>query len=284
MQKGEDHLDDAILEFRRILFLDPTNERARKNLERIRAKRGDKDRTVTMDAHALRDASSDVAAAEATPRKRRPRLRPRRKISRWVYATGIAGVGVLAAALLWTSRDLIGAYSSARGIQTPVSSSLSESPLILAGAHDEPATPADAKPTQADTPVVVQKDTVVAASVPDVKNTAPSEARQKPTRQPDVKQPETTVSKAVSREPVETGLLSVFFLGGVGEVKVNGKRFSQQPPFEGAVMPAGRYRVSCRMSGDSAPHEIAVTIAPGRETVIEYEMGGEPVVSGGDQE
>ncbi|HEU4364357.1 MAG TPA: hypothetical protein VFT13_02720, partial [Candidatus Krumholzibacteria bacterium] len=62
----------------------------------------------------------------------------------------------------------------------------------------------------------------------------------------------------------------------------NGRRFEHQPPFEGVVMPAGKYRIACRMSGDDVPREIVITIAPDRETVIEYETGGEPRVTTGE--
>jgi hypothetical protein len=78
---------------------------------------------------------------------------------------------------------------------------------------------------------------------------------------------------------VETGTLSVFFLGGVGELRVNGKKFAHQPPFEGVSMPAGTYRIACRMTGDDAPREVMVTIRADAETVLEYEMGGTPVVT-----
>ena len=50
LQKGQHHLDDAALEFRRILFLDPNNERARKNLDRIKSQQGGANRTLTIDA------------------------------------------------------------------------------------------------------------------------------------------------------------------------------------------------------------------------------------------
>ncbi len=75
------------------------------------------------------------------------------------------------------------------------------------------------------------------------------------------------------------GTLSVYFLGGVGEFFVNGKRFAQQPPFDGVSIPSGTYRMACRMSGDAAPKEFAVTIRPNQGTVIEYEVGHDPVVT-----
>jgi hypothetical protein len=75
------------------------------------------------------------------------------------------------------------------------------------------------------------------------------------------------------------GTLSVYFLGGVGEFFVNGKRFAHQPPFEGVSLPPGSYRMACRMSGDAAPKEIVVLIHSNRETVVEYEIGKDPVAA-----
>jgi hypothetical protein len=79
-------------------------------------------------------------------------------------------------------------------------------------------------------------------------------------------------------KPAE-GTLSVYFLGGVGEFFVNGKRFAYQPPFEGVNIAAGTYRMACRMSGDTAPREFTVTIQSNRETVVEYEIGKDPTVT-----
>jgi hypothetical protein len=78
---------------------------------------------------------------------------------------------------------------------------------------------------------------------------------------------------------VEKGSLSVYFLGGVGDVWIDGKLFPHQPPFEKAPLSAGTHRVSCRMSEDNQSKEITVTIRPEKETVIEYEVGSNPVVS-----
>jgi hypothetical protein len=90
-----------------------------------------------------------------------------------------------------------------------------------------------------------------------------------------------TKAKTASTDTVAAaGSLSVYFLGGVGDVWVDGKLFPYQPPFDRAPLAAGTHRVSCRMSEDSESHEIVVTIHSGRETVIEYEVGGKPVVSG----
>jgi hypothetical protein len=75
------------------------------------------------------------------------------------------------------------------------------------------------------------------------------------------------------------GRLSVYYLGGVGELELNGRAFSQQPPFSGAVLPAGRYRVVCRMVNESDSREFDITVKEGGETVLEYEVGKEPAVS-----
>ncbi len=77
---------------------------------------------------------------------------------------------------------------------------------------------------------------------------------------------------------LEFGELTVYFLGGVGEFKVNGKLFKLQPPFSGVKVPAGKHRVSCRMAGESGERDFEILIEKNRETIIEYEGGGEPIV------
>jgi serine/threonine protein kinase len=300
MQKGEDHLEDALLEFRRILFLDPTNERARKNLERIRTQRGDEGKTLTLDAQG-----ADLLAA-ARPQKRgdadreRPRTRKkaRRRIPGWMYAVGVAGVAGLVAAMLWTGRGPGAAFTAVGQKQAPSQSAMGESPLdLVSGAND--GAPASVEPARAasgaDNGAARQSaaDSValppgsgatdvpaVAAAKPAVRalETKPTEAKPTETKSAETKK------ATVRPEPVPNGTLSVFFLGGVGEVSVNGKHFDHIPPFEGVVMPAGTYRIACRMSGDDVPRELVVAIAPNRETVIEYELGGEPVASFSDEE
>ena len=75
------------------------------------------------------------------------------------------------------------------------------------------------------------------------------------------------------------GTLSVYFLGGVGEFRINGKLFEKQPPFSGIPVPAGTHRISCRMANESGLKEFDVTVVEGHETVVEYETGSEPVVT-----
>jgi serine/threonine protein kinase len=78
---------------------------------------------------------------------------------------------------------------------------------------------------------------------------------------------------------LEFGTLSVYFLGGVGELRVNGKLFGQQPPFSSVKVPVGTHRLSCRMASESNGRSIEITIEKNRETIVEYEVGSDPVVS-----
>jgi serine/threonine protein kinase len=77
------------------------------------------------------------------------------------------------------------------------------------------------------------------------------------------------------------GRLSVYFLGGVGELRINGKLFEKQPPFSGVRVPVGTHRLSCRLANETQPTEFTVKVEKGHETVVEYEAGGEPVVTVG---
>ncbi|MFQ5510282.1 MAG: protein kinase [Candidatus Krumholzibacteriia bacterium] len=75
------------------------------------------------------------------------------------------------------------------------------------------------------------------------------------------------------------GRLSVYFLGGVGELWFDGRKFKQQPPFTGAVVPAGRHTILCNMFREQDSREVGVTVKEGVDTVIEYEVGSEPTVT-----
>jgi len=75
------------------------------------------------------------------------------------------------------------------------------------------------------------------------------------------------------------GRLSVYFLGGVGELNINGTKFKEQPPFTGIVVPAGSYTVSCDMFNDEDSREFTIVVREGENTIIEYEIGSEPLVS-----
>jgi cytoskeletal protein RodZ len=322
MQKGNDQLDDALLEFRRILFLDPTNDRARKNLQTIRERRGDNNRTVAIDAVELPSAATGKAQAARTGRSaaaQRParhRARPHRRVPRWTYAAGGVGVVVLVAALWWNANRAPHASVTAP-TRSPSLSSLSESPLLrdLSGEAAVPATTdsasvaqraqepapgnAQPKPVAGDAAARTEDTAADVAARPNgvepapgvrdttadraVKKDAALAANTRPATKAGETQPGATASQTVTRPaaPVATGTLSVYFLGGVGEVLIDGKRFPHEPPFDGVSLPAGRHRIACRMSGDATPRAVDITIVPGRETVIEYEMGGEPVVSQG---
>ena len=78
---------------------------------------------------------------------------------------------------------------------------------------------------------------------------------------------------------IKYGKLSVYFLGGVGELRIDGKRFAQQPPFTAVSVPVGKHKVSCRMTTDAAGKEFEITVKEGQETVIEYEAGNDPTVT-----
>jgi hypothetical protein len=75
------------------------------------------------------------------------------------------------------------------------------------------------------------------------------------------------------------GALSVYFLGGVGELHIDGKPFKEQPPFTAASIPVGTHFVSCRMTNDPGRREFEITIEAGRETIIEYEIGKTPAIT-----
>jgi hypothetical protein len=87
--------------------------------------------------------------------------------------------------------------------------------------------------------------------------------------------------KKITLEPpiVAYGRLSVYFLGGVGQLLINGEKFDQQPPFTGAVLPAGTYQVLCAMFHEEDTRQFDITVKDGQNTIIEYEVGNDPVVS-----
>lgn len=74
------------------------------------------------------------------------------------------------------------------------------------------------------------------------------------------------------------GKLSVYFLGGVGELKINGKKFKQQPPFTGVVVPVGTYAVAFVMFHEKDSRSFSVDVKEEQATVIEYEVGSEPAI------
>ncbi len=74
------------------------------------------------------------------------------------------------------------------------------------------------------------------------------------------------------------GTLSVYFLGGVGTVELDGRALPD-PPLTGYRVKAGRHRLRCRLPRDAKPRTLEVIVEPGRETVVEYELGGRPRAS-----
>ncbi|HXV14654.1 MAG TPA: protein kinase [Candidatus Krumholzibacteria bacterium] len=331
LQKGQHHLDDAALEFRRILFLDPNNERARKNLDRIKSQQGGASRTVTIEAATPATASA-ATTSRVAPVRAGKAIRPARSRRRWVVGVGGVALTVALALGAWfgsrafdgaTARDT--APSSASMSDRPTdgisiatrepegslvgtpSDSAADTARVVIGSDKpkrgvqsmdtvQPATPTrrDEKATgiQKDAPLstttVASRDAAKSTRTPIEKPAEPRATGENGTK------PAISESDAVNgggeeaKRPARDnpavakpadGTLSVYFLGGVGEFFVNGKRFAQQPPFDKVSLPAGSYRMACRMSGDAAPKEIVVTIRPNQETIIEYELGQDPVVA-----
>ncbi len=78
---------------------------------------------------------------------------------------------------------------------------------------------------------------------------------------------------------ISYGHLSVYFLGGVGELLLNRKKFKHQPPFTGAMLPTGRYTLTCDMFRSEDSMEFQIVVRQGEATVVEYEVGNEPTIS-----
>jgi predicted Ser/Thr protein kinase len=261
MQKGRSHLEEAVLEYRRVLFLDPAHDRALANLDKLRvAQKGDGSRTVMIDAMPT--------AAPAAVKKRSKR----RTQQAWLMTVG-AGLIVLGGGAFWFfshSRSGDGAAQQA-----------------ALRAADPTALPSDAgKDSVLVAKTTPKKETVpgtMSASSSDPGATRITDTQTIATPKPAPKHNTTAKKEAVAKkEPapiVEPGALSVYFLGGVGDVWVDGKLFARQPPFEKAAIAAGKHRIACRMSEDNQTHEVTVDIQPGHETVVEYEVGGKPVVT-----
>jgi len=296
LQKGRSHIEDAELEFRRILFLDPANERARKHLDRIRKESGGPGRTVTIDASSTA-AGGGRTKATAPARARSTSPRPRRGVPRWVFAM-VAVLAAAGGATAWLARghnQETPAAAAPRDTLTTMASAL-ESPVLDPGAavksRDTAKTRTGDGVSTTDDPVDVAMSRGRPSDPPPTVKTAEpvssgTEAAPK-TTEPRIEKESDAAATVGAAKPtperaqpprVEFGTLSVFFLGGVGELRVNGKKFAHQPPFEGVTLPAGTYRIACRMTGDDAPREVFVTIRPNADTVVEYEVGGAPVVS-----
>jgi predicted Ser/Thr protein kinase len=284
MQKGRSHLEDAVLEYRRILFLDPGNERALANLDKLRHEkigRGEGPRTMMMDA---------IPAAAAAPSERSP-ARERNTAGRALrprpWMSVLAAVVVLVPGLLFfmsrsNTTDHAAQQMSLRAAEpalTPVPNPVDSDSSRLAATtpkverEKKKAPTMSASSSDAGVTHITDDSSQPAAEKP--KNISRPQSASKG----DVTAKNETVAKAQEKAVLKPGSLSVYFLGGVGDVWVDGKLFSRQPPFEKAPLAAGKHRVACRMSDDNETREIAVDIQPGHETVVEYEVGGKPVVT-----
>lgn len=300
MQKGKAHMDDAALEYRRVLFLDPSHERALSNLDRLRAQKGNGARTVQIDAvipaAGARDRTPLPPVGKARPRATRGRV------------AGVAALVTLLGAGSWwyfsssrTTRE-VAPQTALRGA-LPVESAAESTRHDLALTDSTSVAkvpPSEAAPTTDTKPPVMMSASSSDAGVARITDTTadtPSQVKDVPAartqpRRDSASKPQLVTDSAnappggndVRSRPaqaptVEMGSLSVYFLGGVGDVWVDGKLFSHQPPFDRVPLPAGSHRVLCRMSEDKESHELTVTIRPGQETVVEYEVGGKPAVS-----
>jgi predicted Ser/Thr protein kinase len=269
MQKGNTHLKDAVLEYRRVLFIDPGHARARASLIRLQGESADDGRTQTLNAlpHNGRAARGTPAHARA-PQPARTRHAPR-----WLYgvvAVVITGGG---ATLAWRASPTNGSREPAPAMDATVhvqrAAQVGE-PVGLVPSREPAVSLADTTSR-----VATNEPPAMTADLPAKKKSPAPKVQSKPASE-NQRRPVPADPPAPTAAP---GLLSVYFLGGVGELWVDGKLFSRQPPFEKASIAAGVHRVACRMSGDETRRELTVEIRPGRETVVEYETGGEPVVA-----
>jgi serine/threonine protein kinase len=388
MQKGKTHLTEAMQEFKRILYLDPSNERARKHLARIMSEYGQGDSTVTIEAEGAQGSAS--ATPGKTPKKKSRAQRPRPESSRsrvtsfWPWFNGtvtlvLITVVVLGGWWMWhrtgTPRadsapvlsspsrltvtegetiefslsvvDADGDSVRVYGENLPAGAELSSSgefkwtvgydqegkhaieffaddgtevrtASTLVEVVDKPVELSFKRPARQSTvvgkPVSLRLQAAsqigqpVAFSLhgePDgmklendritwtpsasqtgthrvgVKGTdGVADANETVVIQVEPKSKPEPKPKATPPPPEpEYGQLSVYFLGGVGEFHLDGNKFKEQPPFTGVVVPVGQYAVSCKMFRSEDSREFLVTVKEGKNTVVEYEVGSEPVVS-----
>ncbi len=318
LQKGQHHLDDAALEFRRILYLDPNNERARKNLDRIKSQQSSANKTITIDAATALPGASVATTTRTVPARASAPSPPRSKRT-WIVGGGaiVALAAALATAWIVTrpptrapsfelepspasmverpltnlsaeSNPDSGNASGASGLSEPLRGGKTSPVKDASGAKRSNPEVATAKPDAAasrtSTPTRNASQEARAVAEKPAERSGTASTGTKPAVEKAVggggggtAAPDTTSAPPAVKPP--DGTLSVFFLGGVGEFFVEGKRFAHQPPFEKVSIPSGTYRMACHMSGDAAPKEIVVTIHPNQDTVIEYEIGRAPVVT-----
>ncbi|NIM22461.1 MAG: protein kinase [Candidatus Latescibacteria bacterium] len=382
LQKGRTHLEDAELEFKRILYLDPENERAKRYLLRISAELGKNDKTVECDKLTTTSAAVAPKGALKQEFKRKrakppPRTERKRKRRKWpivvplVLAIGLVGVWIphRSGKIPW--EKVFGSRNTPPALSAPAKLTVSEGETVE---FDLQAMDAEGSsvtfsgegfPQGAslspdgqfrwkvaynqsgiyvirffadDGEAVSKTETVI-----DAQDTRLSINFKKPPKQ-SIREGEelklTLSARSQIGRPVEfkldsgpegmevhgdrliwkpasgqtgtftakilgsdgyaramqmvevrvkpkvekpapkpaPGMLSVYYLGGVGEFLLDGEKFSQQPPFTGAQVTAGRHIVTCRMFKDGSSKEFEITIQPGKETIIEYELGKEPVV------
>ncbi|HET6463627.1 MAG TPA: serine/threonine-protein kinase [Candidatus Krumholzibacteria bacterium] len=281
MLEGRSHLEEAVLEYRRVLFLDPSHEHALSSLDKLRAEKGENGergegaRTVMMDAvHAASGSPYGNAGTTGRTRKLRP----------WMLMAA-AVVVLIPGLLVFNSRarlaDRAAQQASLRAAgpaTTPVESPVPSDSSLLAATQskveqEKKTTPVTMSASSFDAGVTKLTDSIAENKTP--VNTGITDAKKATARtEPKVSEPVTKPAHEVAM-----GSLSVYFLGGVGNVWVDGKLFPHQPPFDKVVLAAGMHRVSCRMSEDKESHELTITVRPGADTVVEYEVGGAPVVS-----
>jgi hypothetical protein len=266
-----------------VLFLDPAHERATSNLDRLRLQKSDGTRTVTIDALPV-----TVPAEEGV------RAKPARRRGVRLYAAAASIVLTLALAvwLASSSRDAGDGAKQSVIRSDSVDTSQIQSAGNLLGMHDGSLDGPDQAIRGADSaraPVGGKSGGTRThnANAPDTSRLASdlSRGHEKPADDR-ARKSEATPPAGVSTTPAREaapapGYLSVYFLGGVGDLWVDGKLFPRQPPFDRASIASGTHRVSCRMSGDASMQEFIITIHPARETVIEYEIGGKPTVTDG---
>jgi hypothetical protein len=245
-----------------VLFLDPSHERALANLDRLHGQKDDGSRTITMDVVV----PVSVAAAAASPHARaaRPEAPRARRPVAWIAGV-LAALTLITGASFWFTRAhrTSGEDRQTLALKTNVAADTLAAPRAAKGTEKKPPATSEAtKPT-----MTASSSDAGATPIIDTRPELPASG------------PHVPAVKPVRSVPMEQGSLSVYFLGGVGDVWIDGKLFPHQPPFEKAPLSAGKHRVSCRMSEDKESHEITVKIRPEKETVIEYEVGATPVVS-----
>ncbi len=283
MQKGRSHLEDAVLEYRRILFLDPGNERALSNLDKLRHEKvgkGEGARTIMLDAVPAAGVAS--SALSSAPERNAAGRAPGLRVWMWVLVTAVVMVpGLVFLVARPRTADHAAQQTSLR-VAEPVTTPVET--MVHADSSRLATTAPRVESQKEKAPVIMSASSSEAGVTPVTDNRAQNASRpekQGTNMKPPVTKPEPKVpgpAPTPVRE-IAMGSLSVYFLGGVGNVWVDGKLFPHQPPFEKIPLAAGTHRVSCRMSEDKESHELTVTIHPGAETVVEYEVGGTPMVS-----